>query len=206
MPQQKKNPPRTTLLARYQNIVLYTECIRLLEVVWRQVWGKLPRCECSLVSGGQSEPRERERGGGGVWLWKWPWYERPWSSKRPPPGYWETNSPATRRRIEEGELRLPKFQHGIPPSGSQSSYWSGAKDETLTWTALWVSTSEVCTVKQNEKIPASAAMADWTYSPEFSFSSLMKSAKFLGGSACVHFGPWGDGVTHAVFSPFALSH
>lgn len=63
MPQQKKNPPRTTLLARYQNIVLYTECIRLLEVVWRQVWGKLPRCECSLVSGGQSEPRE---GAGGL--------------------------------------------------------------------------------------------------------------------------------------------
>lgn len=62
MPQQKKNPPRTTLLARYQNIVLYTECIRLLEVVWRQVWGKLPRCECSLVSGGQSERREG-RGG-----------------------------------------------------------------------------------------------------------------------------------------------
>lgn len=131
------------------------------------------------VQFGQWGPEWAERGGGegrgGVWLWKWPWYERPWSSKRPPRLLGD-EQPSDTKAIEEGEVRLPKFQHGIPPSGSQSSYWSGAKDETLTWTTLWVSTAEVCTVIRNEKIPASAALADWTYSPEFSFRSFMKSA------------------------------
>lgn len=79
---KKKNPPRTTLLARYQNIVLYTECIRLLEVVWRQVWGKLPRCESSLVSWGQSEPRE---GAGGFDCESGPDMKDPEVQRDPPP-------------------------------------------------------------------------------------------------------------------------
>lgn len=168
---KKKNPPRTTLLARYQNIVLYTECIRLLEVVWRQVWGKLPRCECSLVSGGQSERRE---GRGGLivkvaLIWKTlKFKETPLATGR-----------RTAQRHEGNRGRRGEASK-IPPWNSP--LWFSilvlvrSKDETLTWTTPWVSTSEVCTVKRNEKIPASAALADWTYSPEFSFTSLMKSA------------------------------
>lgn len=105
-------------------------------------------------------------GGTVVQLWKWPWYERPWSSKSAPCGYWETDRPETWWRLPPPNPRVGQEQR-----------------DTLTWTTLWVSTSEVCTVKWKEKIPAGAAVADWTDSPEFSFTSLMKSTSFLGGSA-----------------------